>query len=181
MKTGAGFFQALGWPEAPSSDEHYRVFQLENGVVLALWGADNYVRSEGERAEGFRGFTLGLNVGSWPELEELHGELGRVVEELEEIQRADWGGGFTFRDPEGNLWEVALADGATVGANLGESFAVGSSCQRRRWAGVLLTRCSGTPPGPLANGQHAASGRPRSRRREVRARRTRRGSRRIRR
>ena len=74
----AAFFRALGWPEAPSSDEHYAVFQLENGVVLALWGAQNYVSTRGERAEGFRGFTLGLNVGSWGELEQAHATLSRV-------------------------------------------------------------------------------------------------------
>ena len=111
----AAFFRELGWSEAPSSDEHYRVFQLENGVVLALWGAEHY----DEPAEGFRGFTLGLNVGSWEELEAVHAALGGVdgLEELEQIRRADWGGGFTFCDPEGNLWEVAFAEGATVGAN----------------------------------------------------------------
>jgi catechol 2,3-dioxygenase-like lactoylglutathione lyase family enzyme len=97
----AAFFRALGWPEAPSSDEHYAVFQLENGVVLALWGEQNYVSTRGERTEGFRGFTLGLNVGSWEELEGVHSALAEanVVPELEEIQRADWGGGFTFSDP----------------------------------------------------------------------------------
>ena len=30
------FLRSFGWPEAPSSDEHHRVFQLSNGVVLAL-------------------------------------------------------------------------------------------------------------------------------------------------
>ena len=49
-------------PEAPSSDEHYRVFQLEHCVVLSLWGAHHYAPSEGERAEGFRGFPLGGHV-----------------------------------------------------------------------------------------------------------------------
>jgi uncharacterized protein len=112
----AAFFRALGWPEAPSSDEHYRVFQLENGVVLALWGAHNYVASQGDRAQGFRGFTLGLNVGSWEELESAHAAFREVegLDGLEDIQRAPWGGGFTFRDPEDNLWEVAFADGTTV-------------------------------------------------------------------
>ena len=111
----AAFFRALGWPEAPSSDEHYRVFQLEHGVVLALWSAENY----DPLTEGFRGFTLGLNLGSWEELEAVHVEFGGVdgLEELKEIQRADWGGGFTFRDPEGNLWEVAFAEGTTVAEN----------------------------------------------------------------
>ena len=35
----ADFFRALGWPEAPGSEPVHRVFQLNNGVVLALYGA----------------------------------------------------------------------------------------------------------------------------------------------
>jgi predicted lactoylglutathione lyase len=113
----AAFFSALGWPEAPSSDEHYAVFQLENGVVLALWGAQNFVGGNG----GSGSFILGLNVGSWEELEAVHEALVGIggIEQLGEVQRAEWGGGFTFRDPEGNTWEVAFAEGTTVGANGG--------------------------------------------------------------
>jgi catechol 2,3-dioxygenase-like lactoylglutathione lyase family enzyme len=112
------FFRGLGWPEAPSSDEHYAVFQLENGVVLALWDAEHYVASQGERADGFRGFTLGVNVAGWEELEAAHAVCSGVagVGELAPLQRAPWGGGFTFRDPEGNLWEIAWAEGTTVGS-----------------------------------------------------------------
>ena len=43
----AEFVRALGWPEAPSSEPVHRVFQLSNGVVLALYGADHYERDHG--------------------------------------------------------------------------------------------------------------------------------------
>src|ERR1041385_5133746 len=72
------FFQALGWPEAPSSDEHYAVFQLATGVVFALWGAEHSRERRGERADGFRGFTLGVNVGSWQELEAAYAACSAV-------------------------------------------------------------------------------------------------------
>jgi uncharacterized glyoxalase superfamily protein PhnB len=35
------------------------------------------------------------------------------VELLEEPAEAFWGGGFTWRDPEGNLWDVAWAKETT--------------------------------------------------------------------
>lgn len=34
------------------------------------------------------------------------------VRQLEPPQRAHWGGGFSFRDPEGSTWDVAWADGS---------------------------------------------------------------------
>jgi uncharacterized glyoxalase superfamily protein PhnB len=35
------------------------------------------------------------------------------VEILSEPQEAFWGGGFDWRDPEGNIWDVAWARDAT--------------------------------------------------------------------
>jgi hypothetical protein len=35
------------------------------------------------------------------------------VELLGEPTEAAWGGGFAWRDPEGNLWDVAWAKGTT--------------------------------------------------------------------
>ena len=32
----ARFFRELGWPESPESEPAHRLFQLPNGVVLAL-------------------------------------------------------------------------------------------------------------------------------------------------
>src|SRR5256885_15006071 len=62
------FLRSFGWPEAASSDEHHRVFQLTNGVVLALYAAANYEPAYGPVAAGFRGFTLAINLGSRAEV-----------------------------------------------------------------------------------------------------------------
>ncbi len=38
----AEFLRALGWPESAASEPAHRVFQLPNGIVLGLYGAENY-------------------------------------------------------------------------------------------------------------------------------------------
>ena len=116
----AGFLRALGWPEAPGSEPAHRVFQGSNGVVVALYGAENHERHFGPRAEGFRGFTLGVNVGS-------AGEVDSAYDALREVEGAELLGepadsphgfrGFSFRDPEGNLWDVVYAFDSTVAAD----------------------------------------------------------------
>jgi uncharacterized protein len=113
----ADFFRALGWPEAPSSEPVHRVFQLTNGVALALYGAHHYERDYGHLTDGFRGFTLGLNLGSRAEVLAVHEALGRVggVEGLEPPFDSPHGfSGFSFRDPEGNVWDVAWKAGSMV-------------------------------------------------------------------
>ncbi len=106
----ATFFRALGWPEAPSSEPIHRIFQLANGVVLALYGAVHYEGDYGPRSDGFRGFTLGINVGSRLELLDAHETLSNVdgVRDLDHPVDSPHGfSGFSFRDPEGNIWDIA--------------------------------------------------------------------------
>ncbi len=113
----AEFCRALGWPEAPSSEPAHRVFQLSNGVVLALYGAHHYEADHGARTEGFRGFTLGINLGSREEVVAAHAALAGVdgVVGLEDVYDSPHGfSGFTFRDPEGNVWDVAWKQGSEV-------------------------------------------------------------------
>ena len=113
----AEFFRALGWPESPASEPVHRVFQLRNGVVLALYGAENYERHYGPRADGFRGFTLSVNVGSREEMVAAHVALSRVdeVRDLEDPVDSEHGfSGFSFRDPEGNIWDVVWKHGSEV-------------------------------------------------------------------
>lgn len=113
----AGFFRALGWPEAPSSEPVHRVFQLANGVVLALYGAEHYLADYGQRPDGFRGFTLGLNLASREEVIAVHETLGLLdgVRDLDELVDSPHGfSGFSFRDPEGNVWDVAWKEGSDV-------------------------------------------------------------------
>jgi uncharacterized glyoxalase superfamily protein PhnB len=113
----ADFLRALGWPEAPGSEPAHRVFQGANGVVVALYAAANYEPHFGPRADGFRGFTIGVNVGSPDEVDAVYAALQEVegAELLEEPFDSPHGfRGFTFRDPEGNLWDVAWKRGSTV-------------------------------------------------------------------
>jgi hypothetical protein len=46
----------------------------------------------------------------------------RDVELLEEPFEASWGGGFSWRDPEGNIWDVAWAKGSTIDDRGGLTF-----------------------------------------------------------
>ena len=113
----AQFFGSLGWPEAPASEPAHRVFQLANGVVLALYAASNYEPMYGRRADGFRGFTLGINVASREEVFEIHRSLSGIdgVRDLEQpVDSVHGFTGFSFRDAEGNIWDVAWAHGSQV-------------------------------------------------------------------
>ena len=106
-------FRDLGWPETPESDEHHRTFQCRNGCVIALYAAANYEPYFGPPGEGFRGFTLCVNLESFEETRRVYEALRETegVELLEEPSEAFWGAGFSWRDPEGNVWDVAWARG----------------------------------------------------------------------
>ncbi|HEY3962328.1 MAG TPA: hypothetical protein VGL84_07350 [Gaiellaceae bacterium] len=109
------FFRELGWLETPESDEHHRAFQCTNGCVIALYAARHYEPHFGRLAAGFRGIVLSINVESFARKSGAYDTLGRIdgAELLEEPVQATWGGGFAWRDPEGNHWDVAWAKDAT--------------------------------------------------------------------
>ena len=108
----ARFFRDLGWPETPASDENHRTFQCTNGCVIGLYAASHYEPDFGPPADGFRGFALSINVGSMDEVRAAYDAMREIdgVELLEAPMEAAWGGGFAWRDPEGNLWDVAYAE-----------------------------------------------------------------------
>jgi hypothetical protein len=112
----ARLFCELGWPETPQSDEHHRTFQCTNGVVIGLYGARHYEPEFGPLLRGFRGSILSVNVASFEECVKIHEQLARVdgVELLEPPTLAQWGGGFSWRDPEGNIWDVAWAKESSI-------------------------------------------------------------------
>jgi hypothetical protein len=120
----ARLFRDLGWPETPGSDDHHRTFQCTNGVVIGLYAARQYEPHFGPPAEGFRGFTLAINVASFAETQAVYETLRGVdgVELLGEPEEAFWGGGFAWRDPEGNIWDVAWARGTTLDERGGVTF-----------------------------------------------------------
>jgi uncharacterized glyoxalase superfamily protein PhnB len=120
----ARLFNGLGWPETPASDEHHRTFQCTNGVVLALYDARNYEPHFGPPTNDFRGCTLAINLGSFEECRAAFTFLQGIegVELLEEPTEAFWGGGFSWRDPEGNVWDVAWARDAQLDERGGVAF-----------------------------------------------------------
>ena len=109
-------FRDLGWPETPESDAHHRTFQCTNGCVIGLYAADNYQPHFGPPADGFRGFTLAINLESFEETQAVYETLKGIdgVELLGQPEEAFWGGGFSWRDPEGNVWDVAWAKDARL-------------------------------------------------------------------
>jgi hypothetical protein len=56
-----------------------------------------------------------VNLRSFTECVEVYETLRQVpgVELLGEPERAFWGGGFSWRDPEVNVWDVAWEEGTT--------------------------------------------------------------------
>jgi len=124
MELMTRFYRQFGWPEAPSSEAAHVIFQCSNGVVMALYAAESYERTLGAMADGFRGFSLCINCRDWGEVEAVHDAVAGYegVVDLDELQHTSWGGGFGFRDPEGNVWEVAWADGSRVDERGGLTF-----------------------------------------------------------
>ena len=116
----AEFLRALGWPEAPSSEDVHRVFQCTNGVAIALYAAKNYEPHYGPRADAFRGFMLGVNLASRDEVLAAYAALQGIdgAELLGEPHDSAHGfSGFSFRDPEENIWDVAWKRGSEVTAS----------------------------------------------------------------
>ncbi len=120
----AELFRRLGWPETPESDEHHRTFQCSNGVVIALYAASHYEREFGPVVPGFKGFTLAVNLASFEECVAVYETIKEIdgVEILGAPEEAFWGGGFSWRDPEGNLWDVAWAKGTEIDDRGGVTF-----------------------------------------------------------
>jgi hypothetical protein len=56
------------------------------------------------------------------------------VEIVSEPEEAFWGGGFAWRDPEGNIWDVAWARDATFDDRGGVLVSVERAIQARCWA-----------------------------------------------
>jgi uncharacterized glyoxalase superfamily protein PhnB len=113
----ARFLRALGWAEDSASEPAHRLFQGTNGIVVALYAASNYEPHFGRRADGFRGFTLGLNLATPEDVDRLYEQLQGIggAELLEGPFDSPHGfRGFSFRDPEGNIWDVARKRGSTV-------------------------------------------------------------------
>jgi hypothetical protein len=99
------------------------VFQCSNGVAFALYGAVRYEPELGPVTDAFRGFMLCVNCHDmrWRGFTDSVSAY-EDVHELDAPRPASWGGGFSFRDPEGNVLNVAWADGSRFDDRRGVTF-----------------------------------------------------------
>ena len=113
----AAFYRQFRWPEAPTSVPEHVVFQCSNGVVLALFSETQFEEQFGEVGSRFRGFTLTIHCENEETVVRAHEALCEFVDLTEldaEPTRSGWGYGFGFRDPEGNVWGVAVKYGSDL-------------------------------------------------------------------
>ena len=109
------FYRQFGWPETETSVPEHVVFQCTNGVVLGLFSESIYEEQFGAVASGFRGVTVTIHCESEAEVDDAHSEIAGfddVTEPDLEPLRSGFGRGFSFRDPEGNVWDVAYKHGS---------------------------------------------------------------------
>jgi uncharacterized protein len=120
MAAQRAFYAALGWEEHAGSDDSWAAFRT-GGAILALFpmtGLAEDAHVPPEDPPGFRGVTLAANVEQ-PELVDEAIETARKAGAAitKEAEQAFWGGrSGCFRDPEGNVWEVAWMPNATFDA-----------------------------------------------------------------
>jgi catechol 2,3-dioxygenase-like lactoylglutathione lyase family enzyme len=111
----SAFYRQFGWPEAPSSVPEHVVFQCANGVVLGLFSETTFDQQFGPVADGFRGFSLSIHCEDAQDVFRAHEQIRSyddVAELDEKPEESGWGCGFSFRDPEGNVWDVAFKYGS---------------------------------------------------------------------
>jgi catechol 2,3-dioxygenase-like lactoylglutathione lyase family enzyme len=111
LDRAVGFYGALGWRRAAASNDEI-VWFVTAGSVLGLFPFQHLAADAAmapERAAGFGGITLAINVPTevevQPALDAAAAAGGSI---LKPATRADWGGlsGY-FADPDGYPWEVA--------------------------------------------------------------------------
>jgi catechol 2,3-dioxygenase-like lactoylglutathione lyase family enzyme len=113
----AAFYRQFGWPEAQTSVPEHVVFQCSNGVVLGLFSETRFESQFGGVLPESHGFALTIHCEDEEEVVRAHDalrELADVAELDDEPTRSGWGYGFGFRDPEGNVWGVAVKYGSDL-------------------------------------------------------------------
>lgn len=105
------FYEALGFRAAASSNDNVVFFQLNQGVVLACFGAEHLAHDAGRDGEVGRGVGIALahNVRSKDQVAGLLARAeaagGRITQPAGDTPWGVWRG--YFADPDGHAWEVA--------------------------------------------------------------------------
>lgn len=114
------YVEGLGWEPALEVPEEILFLQLNHGLLLALWGADDLALDiglgPGDVIPG-AGFSLSHNVTSPQEVDRVVADAraaGATV--LKSPRNAEFGGysGY-FADPNGIRWEIAFNPNWRVG------------------------------------------------------------------
>jgi catechol 2,3-dioxygenase-like lactoylglutathione lyase family enzyme len=86
-------------------------FDLQNGLKLAIWPRADIAHDTGiaQTAPSATEFTIGHNVGSREEVDQVMDQAGRAGATIVKPAADTFWGGYTgyFQDPDGHLWEVA--------------------------------------------------------------------------
>ena len=109
------FYDQFGWPPSQHNDDSFAAYQCA-GAVLGLFGAENYEKTYGKPAPGFKGIVLAINCRDAAEVDRIFHEIKtlegvRIVSEPADLSFG--GRGFDWADPEGNVWEVTWAEGTS--------------------------------------------------------------------
>jgi uncharacterized protein len=110
------FYEGLGWPLAPGSDDGWAGFLL-GGVLLALYPIEALATeaAPGQPIRtGFSGITLACNVDAEEQVDAAYAAaIAAGATGLAAPVGREWGGRSAyFADPEDNRWEIAWAPGA---------------------------------------------------------------------
>ncbi len=85
-------------------------FELQNGLLLALWPRTSIARDSGLALQppSATDFTIGHNVGSKEEVDAVMEQARRAGAKIVKAARETFWGGYAgyFQDPDDHLWEI---------------------------------------------------------------------------
>jgi catechol 2,3-dioxygenase-like lactoylglutathione lyase family enzyme len=85
-------------------------FELQNGLLLALWPRTSIARDSGLPLQppSATDFTIGHNVGSKEEVDAVMDQARRAGARIVKAAGETFWGGYAgyFQDPDGHLWEI---------------------------------------------------------------------------
>jgi len=115
-RSRAFYSDGLGWDPLVDLDEIV-FYQAGFGLLLALWPLRDLIDDVGSSIERGSSFSLGHNVDSPQEVDEVIERARRAgATILKEPQDAPLFGGYQayFADPDGHLWDIVYNPGLSV-------------------------------------------------------------------